>query len=96
MSLVLCIMGVTFACAGFALLLASVTAHWSSDARCRSCGYDLRAHLEGEACPECGQPITTFNDGFIERRPLRLVVGLALLLVALATFAAAFAGMLGY
>jgi hypothetical protein len=89
-------MGVTLACTGFALVLSSVTAHWRDDARCRRCGYDLRAHAAGDWCPECGQSIAAFRDGFIERRPIRLIAGLALLVVALGAFASAFSAMLGY
>ncbi len=32
---------------------------------CQSCGYDLRAHLPGDRCPECGTPIPT---GFVKER----------------------------
>jgi hypothetical protein len=34
---------------------SAITRRWrANQGRCTACGYDLRAHREGERCPECG------------------------------------------
>ena len=73
---------------GFALIVSSVKAHWLIARRCSHCEYDLHTHRPGEKCPECGQVIGQFPDGYIERRPQRLIIGLVILGVALIVFAA--------
>jgi hypothetical protein len=74
--------------AGFALIVSSVKAHWQVSRRCSHCGYDLHTHRPGERCPECGRTIGEFPDGYIERRPDRLVLGLVILTLALVAFGA--------
>jgi len=74
--------------AGFALIVSSVKAHWQISRRCSHCGYDLHTHRPGEKCPECGHVIGKFPDGYIERRPQRLIIGLVILAVALVAYGA--------
>ena len=73
---------------GFTLIVSSVKAHWQVSRRCSHCGYDLHTHRPGERCPECGQTIGEFPDGYIERRLDRLIIGLVILAVALVAYGA--------
>lgn len=94
--LVFAVATVTLAIVGFALVLASVKAHWHESRQCSNCQYDLTGHERGGVCPECGRVILEFADGTVERRPWLFIMGMMTMLLAILTFALFTASLIGW
>lgn len=63
--------------ASSAVVIERATSH------CERCGYDLRAHVGGEAvCPECATPVPQHARDRIIRKPWLLAFAIVLLLAS--------------
>ena len=77
--------GAGLALYGFILILTSVTAVWGKI--CPECGYSRRG-LPKDAlrCPECGSAIDQETQGYIERKPGQMIIGLLAAIVGSGLF----------